>query len=182
MMKEKMNNKEFKLMQGVMRLIDKVSPHVSRKADSFGIQRGMTVVDYGCGPGRYTVEFARHVSTEGKVYAVDVLEIALQETQKRLKGNRINNVDFKLAKEYDSGIKSKVADIVFAIDMFHHVKNTDAFLKELHRIAKDDGLLVLSGGHQTRSTVKRNIAKSGLWEIANENRKFITYKKIKCTG
>ena len=180
MMKEKMTNKEFKLMQGVMKLIDKVSPHVSRKADSFGIQRGMTVVDYGCGPGRYTMEFARLVSSDGKVYAVDVLEIALQETQKNLRENGINNVELKLAKEYDSGIENKAADIVFAIDMFHHVQNTDAFLKELHRIAKDDGLLVLSGGHQTRSTVKRNIAKSGLWEIANENKSFLMYKKIKC--
>lgn len=114
-MKEKMINKEFKLMQGVMKLADKVSPHVSRKADSFGIQRGMTVVDYGCGPGRYSVEFARLVSPDGKVYAVDVLEIALQETQKRLKENRISNVELKLAKEYDSGIESNEGHFLFHI-------------------------------------------------------------------
>jgi tRNA A58 N-methylase Trm61 len=72
-MKEKMTNKEFKLMQGIMKLMDKVSSHVSRKADSFGIQQGMTVVDYGCGPGRYTVEFVRLVGPEGKVYSDDFL-------------------------------------------------------------------------------------------------------------
>ena len=92
--------------------------------------------------------------------------------------NYDTDVELKLAKEYDCGIENKTADIVFAIDMFHHVQNTDAFLKEIYRIAKDDGVLILSGGHQTRAAVKRNIAKSGLWEIANENRNLIAYKKV----
>lgn len=178
-MKERLSNKEFKLMQGVMGFMDKIHPHVSIKADAFGIQRGMTVVDYGCGPGRYTVEFARLVGSDGKVYAVDLLDIALSETQKRLDKIGIKNVTLKLAHGYDTGIGGATADIVFAIDMFHHVSDSNAFLNEIYRITKPSGLLVLSGGHMSRKVVKERIAASKLWEIANESRHITKYKKRK---
>ena len=166
----------FKTMQGVMWLIDKVHPYVQSRAASFGIQPGMTVVDYGCGPGRYTVEFAKLVGKSGKVYAVDLLEIALKETEKRLQINGVNNVNLKLAQEYNSGIKQKVADMICAVDMFHHV-DPAPFLKEMDRIAKPDGVLILSGGHMLRSRVKEAVAASGLWALAEENKRFLRYTK-----
>ena len=164
-------------MQGLMKLADKVYPHVHTAAVSFGIQPGMTVVDYGCGPGRYTVEFARLAGTGGKVIAVDLVELALQETRKRLASMDIGNVEFRLAQGYDTGIQEGVADMVFAIDMFHHIKEPAAFLKEAYRIAKPEGLLLLAGGHIPRAVAKARIGQSGLWDIAEERARFITYKK-----
>lgn len=176
-MKERLSSSDFKAMQIVMQIIDHIHPHVPQKADSFGIMNGMTVVDYGCGPGRYTVEFARLVGGNGKVLAVDLVQLALRETEKRAAEQGCKNIETYLAQDYNSGIASGVADIVFAIDMFHHVKNPAVFLKELYRIAKDDGLLILSGGHQTRASIKRIIAESGLWTISDDNKGFIAYKK-----
>lgn len=176
-MKEKLNNKEFRLMHSMMKVIDAVHPHVPFKAASFGVQRGMTVVDYGCGPGRYTVEFAQLVGPEGKVYAVDLLEIALKETEKKVTEKQLGNVSLKLAREYDSGVEHQIADIVFAIDMFHHIQDTDAFLKEVYRIAKPEGRLILSGGHQSRTTTKKAIAQSGLWSICSESGSCLVYEK-----
>lgn len=176
-MKERLSNGSFKAMGMVMKMIDHIHPHVPQKAESFGIKSGMTVVDYGCGPGRYSVEFARLVGENGIVLAVDLVELALSETEKRAAERGCKNVQTYLAQGYDSGIASNSADIVFAIDMFHHIQNPAVFLKELYRIAKDDGLLILSGGHQTRRTVKRKIAESGLWTIVADHKGFIAYKK-----
>ena len=175
-MKKKLSNNEFKLMHGIMRLADHVHPHVSGLAGSFGIIPGMTVVDYGCGPGRYTVEFARLTGRAGKVIAVDLLEIALRETEKRVRERGFDNVELRLAEGYDSGIPDATADIVFAVDMFHHV-DPGPFLKEASRIAKPDGLLLISGGHQTRKSIKSAVAASGLWEIEEETRQFLKYGK-----
>jgi ubiquinone/menaquinone biosynthesis C-methylase UbiE len=174
--KRKLSNTEFKVMQGFMKFIDLIHPFVPARAKSFGIQQGMTVVDYGCGPGRFTVEFACLTGEKGVVYAVDLLELALQETEKRIKERGLTNVVFTLAQGYDSGIPQGMADIICAVDMFHHV-DPALFLKEMVRIAKPDGALVLSGGHMTRSKVKKAVASSGLWVLVEENKDYLKYKK-----
>jgi 2-polyprenyl-3-methyl-5-hydroxy-6-metoxy-1,4-benzoquinol methylase len=60
--------------------------------------------------------------------------------------------------------------MVCAVDMFHHVDPVP-FLREVERIAKPDGVLVISGSHMRRSQVKKAVASSGLWVIADENKK-----------
>jgi len=179
---QKLSNTEFMLMRGFMRFVDHVHPHVPQRAASFGIIPGMTVVDYGCGPGRYTVEFCRLVGSEGRVIAVDLLEIALQQTEERLKAQGLDgsgdfgSVELRLAQGYKSGIPSEVADMVCAIDMFHHVSPLP-FLQEAYRITKPDGVLLISGGHQTRNIIKKHVAASGLWEIVEDTRHFLKYRK-----
>ncbi|MCL1847880.1 MAG: class I SAM-dependent methyltransferase [Coriobacteriia bacterium] len=175
-LQKKISNREFGIMQGLYRLIDHVHPYIPASVALFGIKPGQTVIDYGCGPGRYTVEFARLVTGSGKVVAVDLVEIALQETQKKLEAGGFENYELVLARDYDSGIADNTADAVFAIDMFHHIADTDAFLQELHRIAKPDALLLFSGGHMLRKTLKKKVDHSGLWKLTEERREFITYK------
>jgi ubiquinone/menaquinone biosynthesis C-methylase UbiE len=175
-MRRRLSDREFKIMHGFMRLIDFIHPYVPARAKSFGIQPGKTVVDYGCGPGRYTVEFSRLTGENGKVYAVDLLEIALQETEARLKKYAISNVELKLAQGYNSKIPSDTADIICAVDMFHHV-DPEPFLSEVYRISKPDGVLLLSGGHTTKNYVMSAVSASGLWKIYEEGKRFLKYKK-----
>ena len=176
-MKELMSDRGYKLMKLVMKAVDHIHPHVPQKAESFGIERGMSVVDYGCGPGRYTIEFAQLVGESGSVFAVDLVELALEETKQKALQRGYNNVATYLAKGYNSGVPEKIANIVFAIDMFHYIQEPSEFLEELCRIAKDDGKLILSGGHQSRATIKRSLAKSDLWEIDSESNGFFVCRK-----
>ena len=175
-MKRKLSGTEFKIMQGLMKVIDTVHPYVPARVKKFGSEPGMTVVDYGCGPGRYAVEFAKLVGSKGSVIAVDVLEIALKATEKRLKKHELTNVDLRLAREYDSGIAKGVADIVCAIDMFHHVEPAP-FLAEVRRILKPEGRLLIAGGHQTRKSIKKAVEASGSWALVDEARMFLRYVK-----
>lgn len=176
-MKEMLSDRGFRLMHTVMRVADAVHPHVGQKAKTFGIAAGMTVVDYGCGPGRYTVEFARQVGERGKVIAVDLKEIALEETRKKAAELGLHNIQLCLADGYDSHVETGVADIVFALDMFHMVEQPPAFLRELSRIAKDSGTLVLDDGHQLRSTTKRKLSASGAWKIVGEHKRCLVCRK-----
>ena len=175
-MKRKLSDKEFKVMQGIMKVIDTVHPYVPARVKRFGIEPGMTVVDYGCGPGRYAVEFAKLVGGKGSVIAVDVLEIALKETEKKLKKRELTNVDLRLARGYDSGIAKGAADIVCAVDMFHHVEPAP-FLAEVRRILKPEGRLIIAGGHLPRKGIKKAVEASGSWELMDEARMFLRYAK-----
>src|SRR5512137_124589 len=80
---ERMSNVSFRLMLLLFVIIDFFYPHVARRAKRFGIIEGMTVVDYGCGPGRYTVNFAALVGEKGRVYALDIHDLAVETVKKR---------------------------------------------------------------------------------------------------
>ena len=162
-------------MQLFYRFIDHAHPHVQTRAEIFGIEEGQTVIDYGCGPGRYSVEFAWLVGENGKVIAVDLVEIALEETRKKLETGAFENYELVLAQNYDTGIADNTADAVFSIDMFHHVPDTNAFLQEVHRIAKPDAQLFFSGGHMLRKSLKAKVDQSGLWALEEERKEYIVY-------
>ncbi|WP_062399450.1 class I SAM-dependent methyltransferase [Methanogenium cariaci] len=57
--------------------------------------------------------------------------------------------------------------------MFHSIGDPDAFLRELHRIVKPGGMLVIDDGHQPREEAKEKILHSGVWEIAEEREAFM---------
>ena len=54
--------------------------------------------------------------------------------------------------------------------MFFVIKNPTAFLRELKRIAKPDGVLVIDDGHQSREETLRKIEASGHWVVFEESK------------
>lgn len=58
-MKETIPASGFRMMGLVMKFMEWVHPQAENRANTFGIKEGMTVVDYGCGPGCYTLPFAK---------------------------------------------------------------------------------------------------------------------------
>ena len=51
---ERMSDLSFRLMNLTFKIIDFFCRYIDKRVKRFGIQEGMIVVDYGCGPGRYT--------------------------------------------------------------------------------------------------------------------------------
>jgi len=175
---ERMSDFSFRGMEFLFRIIDFVRPYIDKRVQNFGIQPGMTVVDYGCGPGRYTTRFARLVGDKGRVFAVDIHELALEGVKKRIQKQGLNTVTPILAKGYDSGIPDDTADIVCAIDIFFGINDPSAFLKELRRITHPEGFLVIDDGHQSRKETKRKIADSGYWEVMDESKDHLKCKPL----
>lgn len=173
-----MSDRSFKLMSIILKIFDVILPNKSKRVNKFGIEPGMIVVDYGCGPGLYSLALSSAVGKQGKVFAVDLNKNAAYEIDKKIRKHNIGNVEFKLAEGYNSNVDSKIADRVIALDMFFMVENPTDFLKELSRICKDDGLLIIDDGHQPRAKSKQKIADSGVWQIVEENKGFMKCKKL----
>lgn len=167
---EKMSDISFKMMTLIFKLVDLIFPHINRRLRKFNIKEGMTVVDYGCGPGRYSTRIARLVGPRGKVYAVDIHELAIEAVKRKIKRQGFNNIEPVLAKNYNSTLPENVADVVCAIDMFFVIKKPAEFLAELKRIMKKEGILIIDDGHQSRDKTKAKILDSRLWSIYEETR------------
>jgi ubiquinone/menaquinone biosynthesis C-methylase UbiE len=168
---EKMSCFSFRLMNLSFRVVDFFfHPYIDKRIKNFGIREGMTVVDYGCGPGRYTIRFSRIVGEMGKVYAVNIHELAVEAVERKIARDGLGDVKPVLVSGYDSGLPDHCADVVCAIDMFFVIKKPSEFLGELKRIARSDGMLVIDDGHQPREETRKKILASGHWAIWEETR------------
>jgi ubiquinone/menaquinone biosynthesis C-methylase UbiE len=170
---DRVSDFSFRAMTWTFRVADFIFPKHDRLT-AFAIRRGFTVVDYGCGPGRYIAEASRRVGPQGKVYAVDVHELAIAAVRKVIAEHNLTNVIPVLAKGYNSGLPDNAADLIYALDMFHGVKDPVALLAELRRIVKSGGSLILEDGHQSREKTRVKIAHSSLWRIASEEKTYVT--------
>ena len=121
------------------------------------------------------MRFSRIVGESGRVYAVDIHELAIQAVEQKITKYHLSNVDPVLADGYHSGLEHGSADVVCAIDMFFSVHDPKAFLKELSRITKQTGFLIIDDGHQPRRTTKEKLKASGYWRIQEE-----TSSHLKC--
>ena len=143
---------------------------VGHRLDGFGIKNGSIVVDFGCGPGSYIECASRTVGDTGKVYAVDVHPLAIKSVKAKIRKKSLNNVIPVLSTGYPVDIRSQSADVIYALDMFHHVKDGGGFLRELHRLLKPGGTLFIESGHQPLNDAREKIMKSGCWNIVREDR------------
>lgn len=92
------------------------------------------MLDVGCGTGiNYSV-----LSKFGRTFSTDQSEEALRFSRDR--GNS------KLVRSHVERLPflSESFDLVTALDMLEHVDNDLAALDELHRVMKDDGLLIIT--------------------------------------
>ncbi|MEI7724677.1 MAG: class I SAM-dependent methyltransferase [Bacteroidota bacterium] len=174
---DRMPNWAFKMMAFMFNATDLLkSPN--RRLDTFGIQKGQTVVDWGCGTGRYLKQASELVGDKGTVYAVDIHQLAIEAAANIAQKYNLKNVHPVLTDGKTVNIPTRTTDLVYALDMFHMVKDTNTFLKELCRITKPDGVLILEDGHQPRALAKEKVKNSGCWEIIEETKAFMKCKPI----
>jgi ubiquinone/menaquinone biosynthesis C-methylase UbiE len=125
----------------------------------------MSVVDYGCGPGSFTIPAAELVGQEGKVFAVDIHPLAIRAVRQKALRKGLPNVEAILVQGYDTGIGESSIDRVLLIDTIHLIDDPDALFREIHRMLRPDGLLFMEKGHMAMSEQKEVLANTGLFQI-----------------
>ena len=108
-----------------------------------GVGDKQTVLDYGCGPGTFTLAAAGIVGEEGKVYALDVRPRALERIREKASGETIKNIETILldTSGFATGLNNEIIDVILLYDVFHDIADKQGLLQELHRVLKPDGLL-----------------------------------------
>ncbi|SHI83816.1 Methyltransferase domain-containing protein [Desulfatibacillum alkenivorans DSM 16219] len=168
----------FRGMSFLFSIRDRFFP-VDSRLEELPIREGMTVADYGCGPGSYIPRASRKVGPKGTVFAIDVHELAIEAVQKRVQKGGLANVKPVLAAKDRAPLEDESVDLVWAFDMFHMVSQPTAFLREINRFAKSSALLFIDDGHQPRERTKAKILESGAWSIAEEKPEYLKCTPIK---
>jgi len=154
----------FKMMMWFFKLIDLIrnpQHHVER----IPLKEGMTVVDYGCGPGRYSIPIAKLVGSNGKVFAVDIQPIATSTVKKKATKEGLTNLETILVNSYNTGMQESSIDLVLLLDTFHMISDYDALFQGIHRILKKDGLLFMDPGHMKLPKAREIVESSDLFTI-----------------
>ncbi|WP_432666313.1 class I SAM-dependent methyltransferase [Wukongibacter baidiensis] len=107
------------------------------------VESGKIVADIGCGTGYFTIPFAKDLGEEGKVYAVDINPLMLEETNRRVEEENLRNVETIQSSENDFGLKESSVDVVFTSTVFHEVDLPEKFLDECKRVLKENGDLII---------------------------------------
>jgi ubiquinone/menaquinone biosynthesis C-methylase UbiE len=127
------------------------------------IKKGMTVLDFGCGPGYFTIDMARMVGKSGKVIAVDLQEGMLQKLRYKIRETEIEKrIELHLAEKDKIGVTEKI-DFALAFYVVHEIPKQDEFFKELESILKPNRrvLVVEPPFHVSKSDFAETIAKAG---------------------
>lgn len=103
-------------------------------------QPGWTVLDLGCGNGAFALPLARHVRY---VHAVDVQSAMVDALQRRLREARLDNLVAHVAPATQLPFDAHNFDAVLMISVLPMLHDRDAALREVRRVLKPDGVLVI---------------------------------------
>ncbi len=126
------------------------------------IREGMKVLDFGCGPGFFTIEIARLVGKSGRVIAADLQEGMLDRLRRKIKGTELEERIILHKTEADKiGLSEKV-DFILAFYMVHEIPDQERFFKEAVTLLNPDGqmLIVEPPFHVSRSGFERTMEKA----------------------
>lgn len=154
----------FRLMALMYRFRDLLQDP-RRSLEKARLGRGRSVVDYGCGPGSFTIPAAELVGPGGTVFAVDIHPLAIRSVEEKARRKGLQNVQTILVQGYDTGIEDSSVDRVLLIDTIHLIDDPEALFREIHRMLRPDGLLFMEKGHMDMEKQREILIKTGLFRI-----------------
>jgi SAM-dependent methyltransferase len=101
----------------------------------------MQVLDWGCGCGRVS-RFVEKIVPADCVFGVDIDPVNIKWVQEHLDAERYSLISFEPSLPFKNGS----FDLIYGISVMTHLKLPDqrAWLRELHRVLKPKGYLILT--------------------------------------
>ena len=124
------------------------------------VRRGMTVLDFGCGMGFFSIAMARLVGEDGCVVAVDLQQKMLDVVQKRVERAGVaGRIRTHQCQPAALGLDGPI-DFVLAFWSAHEVPDLRALLGDVHSCLIRGGRLLVAEprGHVSARAFERMIA------------------------
>lgn len=107
------------------------------------VHAGMTALDFGCGPGFFTLELAQLVGPSGRVIAVDVQADMLEKVRTKIQGTALEaRIVLHQCKPNNIGWSQGI-DFALAFYMIHELPDQTAFFTEVRPLLSAHGRLFI---------------------------------------
>lgn len=118
--------------------------NIDRLMARLNVKRGDRIADIGAGSGLFSRRFSSLVSSEGRVYAVDINKELLKHIDEVNEKEKITNIQTVLAGEDDPAIPGPV-DLIFICDTFHYIDGQQRYIGKLvDYLDKNGGIAIVS--------------------------------------
>lgn len=166
----------FKLMSLMFKVRDFFRPRLDVLNDA-GIESGLSILDYGCGPGSYIVPLAELVGPSGKIYALDIHPLAIKEVKKIAAREGIENIE-TIQSDCKTGLSNSSVDVVLLYDTLHCLSQPDDVLRELHRVLKSGGTLSFSNHHMKEQDILTRVTNTGLFKLFKKGERTYSFSRV----
>ena len=138
------------------------------------IRPGYKVLDYGCGPGTFTVKIAEIVGPAGFVYGLDIHPLAIKYLEDKTSRKNLKNIQ-PILSGCATSLEDGCVDLVVFFDVYHLLSNKEDVLRELRRVLKPGGILCFSDHHLSTDHCVQELTETGLFILDNMGDKTISF-------
>ena len=147
------------------------------KVSKTDVKKGDYILEYGCGPGSFTIPLAELVGRFGKVYAADIHPLSSEKVQEKAEKHDLHNIE-TIKTECKTGLEENSIDTVILIDVLHDLEEYEENLKEFHRVLKPHGNLWVDDHHYDLPVIKQKIANTKLFKFIKRVDSLFEFQKI----
>jgi 2-polyprenyl-3-methyl-5-hydroxy-6-metoxy-1,4-benzoquinol methylase len=139
------------------------------------IKEGMTVMDYGCAMGYFSIPMARMTGAKGIVYCVDIQEKMLANLQKRAEKYHVSGVikSLQVGKNFSPAELLGQLDFVLLFAVVHEVPDQKQLFSDLFKMVKKGGKVLFAEPkrHVKQADFERSLmlARTAGFKISEEN-------------
>ena len=169
------SNIDFKFMSFFFKIRD-IFNDPMEKIEKTRMSVGNHVLDYGCGPGSFSIAAAEVVGSSGKLYAADIHPLSAEKINKKAFKKGIKNIK-TITTDCKTGIKENSIDIIICFDTLHDIIDQNCVLKEFHRVLKPNCLLSIDDHHLEENEIISLITAQGLFKFSEKKDKIYNFIK-----
>jgi ubiquinone/menaquinone biosynthesis C-methylase UbiE len=102
-----------------------------------------TVLELGPGTGYYALTVARALAPDGALHIVDLQDEMLEHTMRRAREAGVDNIEPRQADARQLPYEAATFDAAYLVAVLGEIPDQDAALRELHRVLRPGGRLVV---------------------------------------
>ena len=102
--------------------------------NKIGLNEGARLADIGCGIGYFSIPAADVIGPQGIVFALDVSKEMIEELDKKIEENDIENIRTVITDKYNFKLEDNSVSYAFICTVLHEIEDGMAFINETKRI------------------------------------------------
>ena len=99
------------------------------------------VLDYGCGPGTLTMEFAENIKT---IHAIDISSGMIDVAKRKSAEHKIKNINFEHSDLFDEYLGKESFNVALAFNVLHYISDKQEVMQRINDLLKPGGLFISS--------------------------------------